>query len=314
MHANARLNGFGRRLIIQRRLGGMPLAQVAEQMGISRQTASKWWQRFLADPEGSWFLDRSSRVRSCPHRISSDIEAEIIRIRRVEKLGPFQIGLRVGVSSATVWRVLKAAGLNRLRFLDPPTGRVIRYERSRPGELVHIDTKRFGRIPPGGGRFALGEDGYRTAARQRAQIGYIHVHAAVDDHSRLAFVESYPDATAHSCAQFLEHTIAFFAAHGIRISTVMTDNAKAYQGRLFTHTRTDWAITHLLTRPYRPQTNGKVERFFRTLKAEWSHVQPYPTEAHRQTQLDTWLHHYNNHRHHTAIGGPPIHRVNNHPD
>jgi transposase InsO family protein len=156
--------------------------------------------------------------------------------------------------------------------------------------------------------------GYRTAARQKARIGYIHVHAAVDDHSRLAYVAVYPDNTAPSCADFLEEAIGFFAGYGISIEEVMTDNAKAYQGKLFTHTRTDWGIDHILTRPYRPQTNGKVERFFRTLKAEWSHVQPYQTEHERQEALEQWLHHYNHHRHHTATGGPPIHRVNNQPD
>lgn len=291
----------------------MPLAHVADQLGISRQTASKWWQRFCEDPDGAWWQDRSSRPVSCPHRISPQVEAEIIELRD-QRLGPWRIATRVGVSSATVYRVLKDAGLNRLGFLDPPTGVPIRYERSHPGELVHIDTKKFGRIPDGGGRFALGDTGYRSAARINQRVGYVHMHAAVDDYSRVAFVGAFNDATALSCSQFLGDTIEFFASYGIRIEAVMTDNAKAYLGKLFTATRTDFGIDHLLTRPYRPQTNGKVERFFRTLKAEWSHSKPYTSEEHRQATLDTWLNTYNTQRHHTAIGAPPITRVNNQPD
>lgn len=291
----------------------MPLAHIADQLGISRQTASKWWRRYLQDPGGDWWRERSSRPESCPHRISGDVEADVLSLRR-QRLGPSQIAYRVGVSSATVWRVLNDHGVNRLGFLDPPTGAVIRYERDRPGELVHIDTKRFGRIPHGGGRFLLGDNGYRTAARIKQRVGYIHVHAAVDDYSRLAFAAVFDDATAKSCSRFLETAIDYFATYGIRIETVMTDNAKAYLGRLFTATRTDHSIDLITTRPYRPQTNGKVERFFSTLKTEWAHSRPYLSEQQRITALDTWLHHYNTDRHHTAINGTPSTRVNNLPD
>ena len=313
MHANARLTRHGKELIVARHRGGMPLAHIADQLGISRQTASKWWRRYLEEGSEQWWLERSSRPGSCPHRIDNEIEDTILDLRD-DRLGPAQIAYRVGVSSATVWRVLNDHGVNRLRFLDPPTGAVIRYERDHPGELVHVDTKRFGRIPDGGGRFALGDAGYRTAARIKQRVGYIHVHAAVDDHSRLAFAAVYEDATAPSCSRFLEKAIDYFATYGIRIETVMTDNAKAYLGKLFTATRTDWAINHITTRPYRPQTNGKVERFFSTLKTEWAYRHRYPTEQERITALDTWLHHYNTERHHTAINGPPITRVNNVPD
>lgn len=313
MHGNARLTSWGRKLIVERRLGGTPLAHIADQMGVSRQTASKWWHRYLEDPEGEWWRDRSSQARSCPHRIPPSTESEIITLRR-DRLGPAAIAVRVGVSSATVWRVLKAAGINRLGYLDPPTGAVIRYERDRPGELVHIDTKRFGRIPNGGGRFSLGEAHYRTAARIKQRIGYIHVHVAVDDHSRLAYVDVFDDATAVSCAQFLQDAIGFFAAYGIRIEAVMTDNAKAYLGNLFTHVRTDHSIDHIRTRPYRPQTNGKAERIFTTLKQHWAYQRPYRSEIERLAALDTWLHDYNHHRHHSSIGASPITRVNNPPD
>ena len=314
MHANARLNGWGRRLIVERHMSGIPLSYVADQLGVSRQTASKWWQRFLADPDGVWWADRSSRPQSCPHQILTGVEERIVALRSDNKWGPWRIGRTVGVSSATVRRVLKDQGMNRLRFLAPPTGQIIRYERDRPGELVHIDTKKFGRIPDGGGRFTLGEAGYRTGERIRAKVGYIHVHAAIDDHSRVAYVGVFNDATAVSCAQFLTDTINYFAAHGIRIDTIMTDNARAYTGKLFTSTRTDNNIDHILTRPYQPQTNDKVERFHRTLKTEWSHANPYTNETQRTPALDTWLNYYNTARHHTATEGPPLQRVNNQPD
>ena len=314
MHGNARLNGWGRRLLVERHLEGKPLAHVAEQLGVSRQTASKWWRRYLADPGGVWWEDHPTVADSCPHRISSELEEHIVELRRSHKIGPGQIAATVGVSSSTVWRVLKAHGLNRLRFIDPPTGTVIRYERDHPGELVHLDTKKFGRIPNGGGRFALGVEGYRTAARQKARVGYIHVHAAIDDHTRIAHAAVFEDATATSCVEFLLETIDVFAGYGIGIDAVMTDNAKAYTGRGFTATRTDWGIDHILTRPYRPQTNGKVERFHHTLKQEWSHVRPYTSEHQRRVALTRWLHHYNTRRLHTSIGAPPITRVNKGPD
>ncbi len=292
----------------------MPLAHVAEQLGISRQTASKWWRRYLEDPGGDWWDDRSTVAGRCPHRIGADVEERIVELRRSRKVGPGQIAAEVGVSSSTVWRVLRAHGLNRLRFIDPPTATVIRYERSQPGELVHLDTKKFGRIPSGGGRLTLGDVGYRTAARQKARIGYVHIHAAVDDYTRVAHAGVYPDATAASCAAFLEDIVGAFAGYGIIVRAVMTDNAKAYVGRRFTTARTDWGIDHILTRPYRPQTNGKVERFHATLKQEWSHARPYTSERQRTRALVSWLRHYNTRRHHTAVGGPPVTRVNNEPD
>ena len=222
MHGNARLTRWGRELIVERHLGGMPLAHVAEQLGVSRQTVSKWWGRYCADPDGEWWMDRSCRPQRVPHQIPSQLEAEIVQLR-LSRLGPGQIARRVGVSSSTVWRVLSAGGMNRLGFLDPPTGIPIRYERSVPGELVHVDTKKFGRIPDGGGRFVHGDQGYRTAARIKQRVGYIHVHAAVDDYSRLAFAAVFDDATARSASAFLIAAIDYFAQFGIRIDTVMTD-------------------------------------------------------------------------------------------
>ena len=312
MHGNARLNAHGRRLIVERHLAGMPLAHVADQLGISRQTASKWWRRFVEDPEGVWWEDRSS-VSPHPFTVSREVEAEILELRG-NQWGPWRIAQVVGVAPSTVWRVLKAHGVNRLSYLDPPTGTVIRYERDTPGDLVHVDTKRFGRIPEGGGRLTVGDVGYRTAERIKQHVGYIHVHAAVDDHTRIAYAAVHEDARADTCAGFLVDTIDYLATYGIRIRAVMTDNAKAYLGKTFTATRTDWGITHITTRPYRPQTNGKVERFFRTLKTEWSHAQPYQSEQHRTTQLDTWIHQYNTQRHHWTIDAIPATRVNKEPE
>ena len=313
MHGNARLTPYGRRLIVDRHLSGMPLAHIADQLAVSRQTASKWWQRYLGDPDGEWWADRPSVARSIPHRTSAGVTDQVLVLRRM-RLGPWQIAQRVGISPSTVWRILQAAGMNRLGYLDPPTGDIIRYERATPGELVHIDTKKFGRIPDGGGRFALGDAGYRTSDRIKQRVGYIHVHAAVDDHTRLAYATVHDNARADSCTAFLIDTISYYATWGIRIDTIMTDNAKAYTAKQFVATRTDHSIDHITTRPYRPQTNGKVERFFRTLKTEWSHATTYPNEHTRTQQLDTWIHTYNTQRPHTAIGAPPATRVNNAPE
>ena len=313
MHGNARLSPYARRLIVRRHLAGMPLAHVADQLAVSRQTASKWWRRYLEDPDGEWWIDRPSVAKTIPHRTPPVVAEQVLVLRRM-RLGPWQIAQRVGIAPSTVWRILHAAGMNRLGYLDPPTGDIIRYERATPGDLVHIDTKKFGRIPDGGGRYALGDAGYRTGKRIRQRVGYIHVHAAIDDHTRLAYAAVHTDARADTCTEFLIDTIDYYATWGIRIATIMTDNAKAYTAKQFVATRTDHSIDHITTRPYRPQTNGKVERFFRTLKTEWSHATTYPNEDTRTQQLDTWIHTYNTQRPHTAIGAPPATRVNNPPE
>jgi transposase InsO family protein len=315
VHANARLTVHARRLIVQRHLEGVSLLEIAAQLGVSRQTVSKWWARFVADPDGGWFLDRPSVPGLSPHRIDAGLELLIVEARRVERLPPFQLAYRFGVSRATIHRVLTDHGLNRSGFIDGhPDEAVVRYERDTPGDLVHVDTKKFGRIPEGGGRFAHGETGYRNAERIKQHVGYIHLHAAVDDYTRIAYGAMFNDATGPSCAEFIVETVTFFATFGIRINSIMTDNAKAYGAKVFTATRTDHGIDHIRTRPYRPQTNGKVERFFRTAKTEWSHANNYQNETERNLALDTWLEFYNTQRPHTAIGAPPITRVNNVPE
>jgi transposase InsO family protein len=213
---------------------------------------------------------------------------------------------------STVHRVLTRYGLARLTHLDRATGRVIRrYERDRPGELVHVDIKKLGNIPDGGGHKVLGRQAGRA---KRSGAGYSYLHTALDDHSRLAYSEILTDEKKETAAAFWGRAQAFFTSCGITVERVLTDNGSCYKSRLWRDTLAAAGITHKRTRPYRPQTNGKVERFNRTLLAEWAYVRPYHTNDERTAALDGWLHLYNHHRAHTALGGqPPISRVNNAP-
>jgi transposase InsO family protein len=269
-------------------------------------------------------FDRSSRPRSCPHRTSAELEARVVDLRRDRKLGPARIGLIVGMPTSTVWQVLVRHGLNRLSWMDRPTGRVIRrYERSTPGELVHIDIKKLGRIPDGGGWRALGrQQGQHNSAPYRrrdstgklqSHLGYGYIHAAVDDHTRLAYVEVLHDEKAATAVSFIERATDWFAHHGITIQAVMTDNGSCYKSHLFRDTLTEHGIRHVRIPPRQPQINGKVERFNRTMLDEWAYVRPYQSETERTAALADWLHTYNHHRNHTAIAGPPISRVTNQP-
>jgi len=318
VHANAPLTPAGRLMLCERIAAGRPVSHVAAEMGVSRPTAHKWWRRFLAEGVAG-LVDRSSRPVRSPRRVPPRVERRIERLRRREKLGPVRIGLRLGVAPSTVHRVLVRLGLRRLAWLDRPTGRVIRrYERDRPGELVHVDVKKLGKIRPGGGWRVHGRDGisaeqHNAARRVGGRVGYDYVHSAVDDHSRLAYSEVLPDETGPTCAAFLRRAGAFFTAHGIRVERVMTDNALAYRhSRAFRAAVADLGAVQHFTRPRRPQTNGKVERFNRTLLDEWAYSRAYTSSARRAAALDKWLHTYNHHRAHTALGGrTPIDRVNN---
>ncbi|ATZ22159.1 Integrase core domain protein [Streptomyces lavendulae subsp. lavendulae] len=310
-HRNARLTVFGRRLLVERVASGRPVAHVAAEMGISRATAHKWVRRWR-DNGPAGLHDRSSRPRTTPHRTSAEVEARVCDLRRARKLGPARIGPVLGLPASTVHRILTRHGLNRLSFMDRPTGTLIRrYEREKPGELIHVDVKKLGRIPDGGGHKALGRQAGRAT---RNGMGFDYVHSAVDDHSRLAYSEIHPDEKVATCAGFLTRAAAFFHHHGItRIERVLTDNAWAYRKGLAWKT----VLAHLgasgkLTRAYRPQTNGKVERFNRTLLDEWAYLRPYTSNDERTAALADFLHTYNHHRCHTALGGhPPISRVNN---
>ncbi len=316
-HRNAPLTPTGRLLLCQRIEAGSPVAHVAAAMGISRPCAYKWWRRYL-ELGADGLHDRSSRPRSSPTKTRPHIEARIVRRRLVDKAGPHRIGLRLGLPPATVYRVLVRHDLSRLDRLDRASGRPIRrYERARPGELVHVDVKKLGRIPTGGGHKVRGRAAtHAQKSRQRWRgraVGYAYVHSAVDDHSRLAYSEVLPDETGATSAAFWRRADAWFRAHGVVVERVMTDNAFAYKGHLFNQALAETGIGHRYCRPYRPQTNGKVERFNRTLLEEWAYVRAYWRESDRTRALAHWLHIYNHHRQHTAIGGPPISRVNNLP-
>ncbi|MCX4637066.1 IS481 family transposase [Streptomyces sp. P9-2B-2] len=312
-HRNARLTVHGRRLLVDRVRAGRPVAHVAAEMGVSRTTAHKWVRRFMAEGEAG-LRDRSSCPHRTPHRTSTADEARVCHLRTSRKLGPARIGPILGMPASTVHRVLTRHGLGRLAFLDRPTGQVIRrFERDRPGELVHVDVKKLGRIPDGGGHRVLGRQAGRAT---RSNMGFDYVHSAVDDHTRLAYSEIHSDERAPTCAAFLERAAAFFKTVGIdHIERVLTDNAWPYRKSFA------WrdALARLgargkLTRAYRPQTNGKVERFNRTLADEWAYIRPYTSNTERTEALDRFLHHYNHHRCHTALAGqPPISRVNNAP-
>jgi transposase InsO family protein len=310
-HANARLTPAGRLILCQRIAAGRPAAHVAAEMGISRTCAYRWWARYQQHGQAG-LQDRPSIAHHHPRRVPASVETEICRLRRTHKLGPARIAPRVGRPASTVHRVLVRHGLGRLAVLDRPTGRVIRRdERARPGELVHIDVKKLGRIPDGGGHRVHG----RSPGTPRGRgIGYHYIHSAVDDHSRLAYSEVLADEHTFTCTGFLRRAQVFYAAHGIQLERVLTDNAGGYTSGLFGAVLAASGATHKRTRPYRPQTNGKVERFNRTLLNEWAHVQLYTSNQQRTAALDDWLHLYNHHRAHTALGGrPPISRVNNGP-
>jgi transposase InsO family protein len=316
VHRNARLTRWGRQELVRRIAAGTPIAHVAIEMNVSRPTASKWWRRFCEDPHGDWSRDRSSRPLSSPHRTPKKLEAKIVKLRRARKLGPARIAGQLGVPASTVHRVLARNGLNRLAWMDRPTGRLIRrYEHDQPGDLVHVDIKKLGRIRPGGGWRVHGRDSEQhRATRRSTRVGYEYIHTAIDDHSRLAYSEILDDEKADTAVAFWQRARLWFADHGITATAVLTDNGACYQSFAWRDELAAHGIKHRRTRPYRPQTNGKVERFNRTLCDEWAYVRPYRSASHRRRALASWLHTYNHHRCHTAIGGhPPITRVNNLP-
>jgi transposase-like protein len=295
-------------IMIERIASGRPIAHVAAEMGVSRKTADKWWRRWLTEGE-TGLEDRSSRPHRCPHQTSARVEERIVRLRQRRKLGPARISSIVGTPASTVHRVLCRHGLNRIAWMDRPTGQVIRrIHTDRPGELVHIDVKKLGRIPPGGGWRAHGRE--NLLGQPRAKVGYDYIHSAIDAHSRLAYSEIFRDEKGPTCAEFWNRAQQFFNDHAIRVEAVLTDNARNYTtSRAFQDAIE--GIEHRRIRPRRPQTNGKVERFNRTLLDEWAYVRTYTSNSQRTRALDRFLHTYNHHRGHTAIGGqPPIHATN----
>ena len=270
MHRNARLNQHGRRMLIERIQHGRPVAHVAAELAISRATAYKWWRWFRRE---GWdgLEDRSSRPRSCPHRTPRRVERRIEALRRSRKLGPARIAGVLDLAASTVHRVLVRLGLNRLSWMDRPTGRVIRrIEHSRPGELVQVDIKKLGRIPTGGGWRAHGRG--NDAWRGHAAVGYAYIHTAIDSYSRVAYSEVLADERAVTAIAFWRRAHSWFAAHHIDVQTVQTDNGSCYRAHTITDAVTATRATHRRLPPRRPAWNGKVERFNRTLLNEWAYV------------------------------------------
>lgn len=317
-HRNARLTVFGRRLLVDRVSRGMPVAHVAKAMGISRQAAHRWVARFASEGDaGLW--DRSSRPHRMPTRVSAEVEAMVVAARGEYRRGPDWLGAELGIPGRTVGRILRRNGVAPLAECDPLTGlrirsskaTAVRYEKSRPGELIHVDVKKIGRIPDGGGWKARGRQ-IRSVAGPRARVGYDFVHSAVDDHSRLAYSEIHPNEQGDTCAGFLRRAATHFTAAGIsRIEAVMTDNAWSYTRSIgFTEALTDIGARHIRIRPHCPWQNGKVERFNRTLQIEWAYRQLFNSNTERSQALPGWLDNYNQRRRHTALGGlPPISRL-----
>jgi transposase len=267
-HRNARLSEFGRLLLVQRITElGWPAAQAAESLGVSRATAYKWLGRYRQHGQAG-LADRSSRPHRCPHALPASQVRRVLTARRRHRHGPHRLAWRLGMPRSTIYGVLARHQMSRLAHTDRASGVVVRYQREHPGELVHLDVKKLGRIPDGGGHRAHGR---ADGARGRG-IGYDYVHSAVDDRSRVAFSQLLPDETAMTAALFLVEAASFFADHGVRIQRVLTDNAKAYtESVVFAETAAGLGIRLKRTRRYRPQTNGKVERFNKTLLDEWAY-------------------------------------------
>lgn len=297
--SRGRLTPFGRRLLVDRVHGGWTPAQAAEAAGVSRQTVYRWLRRF--EQEGAAGLeDRSSRPRRCPTRLPAEAEERIAADRLTEREGPHLMAGRLGMPRSTIYAVLARRGLSRLSSLDRTTGVPIRYVRDCPGELVHIDIKTLGRVPDGGG-WRIHE---RQNAGPRQGVGYEYIHSMIDDHSRFAYTEALDSQNAAACAGFLLRAAQVFAGRGYRIERVMTDNAWAYRkSRVFADALARIGAVHILTRPYRPQTNGKVERFHQTLIRGWAYKRAYTSNQQRRQALPRFIGYYNHQRPHSSLNG-----------
>jgi transposase InsO family protein len=316
LHANAPLGPKGRATMVRRVLEeGVALTEAAEAAGVSARTAGKWVRRFTAEGE-SGLLDRSSAPRTVHNVTPPDRIEAIAALRRVRLTGP-EIAELLEMPTSTVSAVLKRIGLGKLSRLHPPEP-VRRYERSRPGELIHIDVKKLGRIGPhGAGHRALGRSWAKVgptrtdaAGVRRSQTGWERVHVCVDDATRLAYVEVLADEKATTAIGFLRRAIDFYRSHGIEVERLMTDNGSAYVSVAHAFACRALGIKHIRTRPYRPQTNGKAERFIRTMLREWAYAAVYGSSPERAAALSGWVERYNYRRRHGALGHrPPIERL-----
>jgi len=325
-HANAALTPRARlkiaRLIVEE---GWSIPRAAERFDVSWRTAKKWADRYLAEgPAG--MNDRSSRPHRQPNRTPQPVVRKIVHLRWKQRLGPVEIGDRLGMPSSTVHAILVRCRINRLTHVDRATGEPIRrYEHERPGDLIHVDVKKLGKVPDGGGwRYVGRQQGYtnksatveRTGAPRNKWrnplIGTCYLHTVIDDHSRVAYVEARDDETKETATEVLRNAVAWFAERGVTVQRVLSDNGSCYRSHLWRDTCTDLALTPKRTRPYRPQTNGKIERFHRTLAEGWAFKKFYSSESARLAALPAWIHEYNHHRPHSAIGkAAPITRLNN---
>lgn len=307
-HANAQLTPAGRlrlaQLIVDK---GWTLRRAAERWNCSVTTAKRWADRYrLLGRAG--MVDRSSRPATSPRRTPTRVERRVIGMRVSRRWGPARIAYRLGMRASTVHKILRRYGCPPLAWTDPATGVRIKWARRKvhsyvheaPGDLVHVDIKKLGRIPDGGGwRFLGRAEGKR---RKSNPVGYWYIHNAVDDCTRLAYSELLSDERRETAAEFWVRANAYFESVGITVQRVLTDNGACYRSKLFAKTLGE-DIKHKRTRPYRPQTNGKVERFNRTTLEEWAYAKPYNSEAERAALFNDWLHTYNHHRGHTALGG-----------
>lgn len=313
-HANARTTVYARKLIVARVLAGHRPGEVAKQLGVSRQTVYKWVRRWRTEGAAG-LVDRSSRPHRMPRRTSVATTAAIVAARRAHHAGPVRLAAILGIAASTIGVVLARAGMPRLADVDRLTGELLRgrrhsdrrYEREHPGDLLHVDVKKLGRVPDGGGWRVHG----RSEEVRGRGLGWDYVHVAIDDHTRLAYAEVLPDERVDTCAGFLARAAAWFAAHGVVVRRVLTDNAKSYRrGNAWIAACAQLGIARRFIQPGRPWTNGKAERFNRTLQTEWAYATAWTSNDQRTAALDTWLEHYNTARSHSALGGrPPISRL-----
>jgi transposase InsO family protein len=324
-HANAALTPKHRlrlaRLVVEE---GWPPSRAAEFFNVSWRTAAKWAQRYRE--EGAAGMGDRSSARHTQHaKTPAPVVRKIVHLRWKRRLGPVQIGAQLAMPASTVHAVLVRCRLNRLSHIDRVTGEPARrYERARPGELIHVDVTKFGNIPDGGGwRFLGKQQGFhnRQATRDRTgitsrkyhpKVGICFVHTVIDDYTRIAYAECHDDETAATAVGVLHRAVAWFAERGVVVERVLSDNGSAYKAYLWRDTCDELGITMKKTRPYRPQTNGKIERLHRTMSDGWAYKKLYSSENVRRAALAGWLHQYNHHRPHSALGGqPPITRLDN---
>ena len=315
LHANARTCPKSRRLLVDRIDAGWSVMEAAEAAGITDRTARRWMARWRVEgPMG--LLDRSSAPKRIPHKTPPERAQEIIRLRRL-RMTAAQIAIALKMALSTVSAVLKRVGLGKRSRLDPPEP-PNRYERRRPGELIHIDVKKLGRILKPGhrvtGRRKQARNTYTSDGRRVGDAGWEFVHVAIDDHSRLAYAEVLADEKALTAIAFLKRALEFFAGHGVSVQRVMTDNGAPYVSHVHAQACRELHLRHLRTRPYHPRTNGKAERFIQTLQREWAYGRVFQTSTERTTALKPWLNHYNFTRPHGALSHkPPGSRLTNAP-